>query len=197
MVIITKIRAIQNEYYRKKFKSSYKDLRFHPESSNFTYKTIRIGKNVFINEGAYFSGDILIGNNVLIGPDVFITSSDHDYRIVGQFINQQKRVKSQQVIIDDDCWVGTKAFINRGVHIYEGAIIGALSIVTKDVTPYTLCLGTPCKPIKLRYTDEELREHYRLLNKSREDADKIISIRRSMLISRGLNSLLYDQNDNK
>ena len=184
---------IHNEHFRKKFKKSCKDLRFHPDTSIFTYSTIVIGKNVFINKGAYFSGEILIGDNVMIGPDVFITSSDHDYRIVGQYMNQQKRVISQKVIIDDDCWIGAKSFINRGVHIYEGALVGGASVVTKDVPPYTLFLGSPGEPVKLRYTDDELREHYRLLNRSSEEADKMISLRHLMLLSKGLGNLLYDK----
>ena len=185
-----KTKAIQHNYYRKKFLNSHKDLRFHPRTSIFTYNTIRIGKNVFINERADFSGNISIGNNVLIGPDVFITSGDHDYRIVGQNISRQNRVENGPVIIDNDCWIGAKAFVTGNVHVYEGAVIGAMSVVTKDIPPYTLCLVTPCKPVKLRYTDDELREHYRLLNKSNEEAEKIILKRRSMLAEKGLESLL-------
>ena len=178
-----------NKILRGRFKACCDDLRFHPDTSNFTYNTISLGKNVFINERAYFSGEITVGNNVLFGPDVFITSGDHDYTVVGQLIGEQKRIAGRRVIIDDDCWIGAKVFINKGVHIYEGAIIGGASVVTKNIPPYTLCLGTPCKPIKLRYSDDELRKHFKILNRSQEEAEEMIIMRCSMLKEKGLENL--------
>jgi len=58
-------------------------------------------------------------------------------------------------------------------------------------------VGTPCKPIKLRYTDDELREHYRLKNKSKAEAEKMISIRRSVLVDIDSKIVFDDKKDNK
>ncbi len=145
--------------YSRKFIGKPNNLVFYPNNSTFTYSTIKMGNNVFVNRRAYFSGDICIGNDVLIGPDVFITSGDHEYRVVGKTINAQGRVASRQVVIEDDVWIGAKVCVLAGVKIGKGAIIGAGSVVTKDVEPYTICAGNPCRKIKDRYSESDLIRH--------------------------------------
>jgi acetyltransferase-like isoleucine patch superfamily enzyme len=166
---------------RKKFKRSYKDLRFHPSNSIFTYSTISLGHNVFINQNAYLSGFIEIGNDVLVGPGVFISSGDHQFTTIGEKIRMQGRIENEPVRIDDDVWVGAKVTIMRSVHIYEGAIIGSASIVTKDMPPYCVCVGHTCAPIKIRYTDDELRKHFKIIGKTADEAESMINLRRKML----------------
>ncbi len=58
------------------------------------------------------------------------------------------------IIIGNDVWIGYEAVILAGVHIGDGAIIGARAVVTKDVPPYTIVGGVPAKPIKKRFCDE-------------------------------------------
>lgn len=60
------------------------------------------------------------------------------------------------VVIGNDVWIGANAVILPNVKIGDGAIIGAGAIVTKDVEPYTIVVGVPAKPIRKRYTDEEI-----------------------------------------
>ncbi|SEP21163.1 CatB-related O-acetyltransferase [Propionispora vibrioides] len=57
------------------------------------------------------------------------------------------------IVIGNDVWIGYEAFIMSGVHIGDGAIIGARAVVTKDVPPYTVVGGVPAKPIRKRYDD--------------------------------------------
>ena len=59
-----------------------------------------------------------------------------------------KDVHSSPVIIENDAWIGFNATILKGVKIGEGAIIGAASVVTKDVAPYTIVAGNPAKLIR-------------------------------------------------
>jgi maltose O-acetyltransferase len=124
---------------------------------------------------------VTIGNNVLFGPYVFITDGYHKYNEIGKTIEEQGDGEKQRIFIDDDVWVGAKTSIMRGVHIYEGTIIGTGSIVTKNMPPYCVCAGFPCKPIKLRYTDDELRIHYLKRNQNIDNAEKLISLRREIL----------------
>lgn len=67
------------------------------------------------------------------------------------------------IIIEDDVWIGANAIILSGVTIGEGAIIGAGSVVTKNVEPYTIFAGNPAKKIKMRFTEDELLNHRQLL----------------------------------
>jgi acetyltransferase-like isoleucine patch superfamily enzyme len=107
---------------------------------------IKIGNNVGIS-GASISGkDITIGNNVLIGSGVLITDSDAhpihpELRQYGQYI------KSKPIVIEDDVFVGARSIILKGVTIGAGSVIGAGSIVVKDIPPMSIASGNPAKVI--------------------------------------------------
>jgi len=58
------------------------------------------------------------------------------------------------VVIKNDVWIGARVIIKGGVEIGDGAVIGAGSVVTKDVDPYTIVAGVPAKPIKKRFDDD-------------------------------------------
>lgn len=59
--------------------------------------------------------------------------------------------------IGNDVWIAAGACINRGVTIHDGAVIGANSVVTRDVEPYTVVAGSPARPIRKRYCDDWIR----------------------------------------
>lgn len=61
------------------------------------------------------------------------------------------------IVIGNDVWIGYEAVILSGVHIGDGAVIGARAVVTKDVAPYTVAGGVPAKKIKLRFDEETVR----------------------------------------
>ena len=60
-------------------------------------------------------------------------------------------------VVGNDVWIGSEAMIMPGVKIGDGAVIGSRSLVTKDVAPYTIVGGNPAKPIKKRFSDEEIQ----------------------------------------
>ena len=62
------------------------------------------------------------------------------------------------IVIGNDVWIGYDAIIMAGVHIGDGAIIGARAMVTKDVPPYTIVGGVPAKPIRKRFSEETISE---------------------------------------
>lgn len=66
--------------------------------------------------------------------------------------------KKGDTIIGNDVWFGTNAVIMPGIKIGDGAIIGAYSIVTKDIEPYTIVAGNPAKIIKKRFTDDTIQQ---------------------------------------
>lgn len=65
----------------------------------------------------------------------------------------------KDVIVDEDVWVGANATLLCGVHIGRGAVVGAGAVITKDVPPYSLVGGVPAKPIKFKWTIEEILQH--------------------------------------
>lgn len=166
---------------RKKFCKCGSNVRFSPHNSYFTYGSIEVGNNVFINTNAYLSGSITIGDNVLFGPYVIVTNGHHTYDAVGKYIYAQGRPEKKAILIEQDSWVGARSIILQSAGVGEGSVIGAGSTVTKKMPPYCICFGNPCKPVKYRYSDDELREHFRLTGRSIAEAEQMIVRRREML----------------
>ncbi len=104
---------------------------------------VKIGERVFINEGldVMAAGSIMIGDDVLIGPQVTILTSNHDFKNLSV-------LRNKPVIIKNRVWIGSRSVLCPGVTIGEGAVIAAGAVVTKDVAPHTLVGGNPAKFIK-------------------------------------------------
>lgn len=112
--------------------------------------------------------NVYIGDDVMFGPGVTIITGNHRTDLVGKAMksvtDEEKLPENDEdVIIENDVWVGANAMILKGVTIGEGSIIGAGSIVTKDVPPYTIYIGVHSPTEYRRFTDEQLLEHKRLL----------------------------------
>ena len=116
---------------------------------------IVIGDNVNIETDCHISAinKVSIGNNVLIASFVYI--SDHTHGNVNDIETSllpplQRPLHSKgPVIIEDNVWLGEKVSVMAGVHIGRGAIIGANSVVTKDIPAYAIAVGSPAKVIKI------------------------------------------------
>lgn len=108
-----------------------------------TGRNINIGDNVVINRRVYLDGriGITIHNNVSISPEVYIISLEHDQN------DPLFTPRGNVVTIDSHVWIGARAMILPGVHIGEGAVIGACAVVTKDVKPYQVVAGAPARVI--------------------------------------------------
>ena len=105
--------------------------------------TIDIGENVFINWGfsAISPGSITIEDGVRLGPNVSVITANHDF-------HDLKIIRCKPVTIKKNAWLCEGTKILPGVTIGEGAVVGAGSIVTKDVAPRTVVAGNPARFIK-------------------------------------------------
>jgi acetyltransferase-like isoleucine patch superfamily enzyme len=94
------------------------------------------------------AGNIKIGDNVLMGPDVMITDHNHgmDPTYPGGYSPQPLIVKN--VTIKDGCWIGQRACILPGVTVGAHSIIGAGSVVTHDIPDFCIVCGVPARVIK-------------------------------------------------
>jgi acetyltransferase-like isoleucine patch superfamily enzyme len=108
-----------------------------------TGANITIGDNVVINRSTYMDGriGITIKDNVSISPEVYILSMEHDPN------DANFGTRGGEVIIEENAWIGARAMILPGVHIGEGAVIGAGTVVTKNVAPYKIVAGAPAHEI--------------------------------------------------
>ncbi|MBK6912276.1 MAG: acyltransferase [Ignavibacteriales bacterium] len=112
----------------------------------------------------------------MFGPEVMIRGGDHNFSYVGKPMRQVKEGGiNLPSTIEDDVWIGTRAIILKGVTIREGSVIGAGSIVSKDILPYSVSAGIPCKPIRCRFTGSDLEKHLSMVN-SKYSLEEIISL---------------------
>lgn len=157
-------------YYFKsnlKFRSKGKNLILSRGGTFIRPEEISFGDNVFISSNFYISArNLVFKSNILIGPNLVIECDNHTYDEIGKtmFENRDKRIISP-VTIENDVWIGANVTILSGVTIGEGSIIGAGSVVTKSQPNYSICVGNPCKPIKERFTDYELKQHLKRIKK--------------------------------
>lgn len=113
---------------------------------------ISIGHGCSINSnvqlGAYH-GEIFIGNNVLVGPNCVLRSSNHRYSAKNIPIKAQGHTVGR-IIIEDDVWLGANVVVCSNVCIAQGCVIAAGSVVTRSTVPNMVYAGVPAKPIKKR-----------------------------------------------
>ncbi|MFA5347787.1 MAG: acyltransferase [Methanoregula sp.] len=107
-----------------------------------------VGPNVKIY-GIGGGGKLIIGDNVLIAPEVVELTTQHMYADPEIPIFSQG-TEASTVIIEDMAYIGYRVIIMAGITIGKGAIVGAGAVVTKDVPPYSVAGGVPAKNIKMR-----------------------------------------------
>ncbi len=117
---------------------------------------IKIGDNVSINQFVYLDGrgTLTIHNNVNIGRATYIHTGSHEYNDTNFGYYEKK------VIIHCDSWIASNVIILPGVVVNNGAVVGAGSIVTKDLEEYSMNVGNPAAKVKSRIRNLEYKTKY-------------------------------------
>lgn len=156
--------------------STYKCFRWVRWCRYITCKPLfkKCGKSVNIEKGAFFGigheieigdysgigincrlhGPVKIGRNGMMGPEVVIISTSHRFDNLDVPMAKQGYGPPKQVVIGDDVWIGTRAIILSGVNVGNHSIIGAGSVVTKDVPDWAIAAGNPARVIRYRTDDK-------------------------------------------
>lgn len=178
------------------FKGVYTRLKcYHLNKKHFGYfgKNIIIDlpiefdnpKNVYLYDHTHISSNSCISttNAKFIlkkysgaAQNLMVRTGNHDM-IVGRFYrtitNKEKRKDlDQDVIVDEDVWIGCNVTLLSGVHIGRGAIIAAGAVVNKNVLPYAIYGGVPAKFIKFKWNIEQILEHEKILYPEEERIPK-------------------------
>ncbi len=123
-----------------------------PFHANWGGKHVHFGKNIYANFNLTLTDDthIYVGDNTMFGPNVTIVTAGHP-------ILPELREKNYQynipVRIGKNCWLGAGVTVLPGVSIGDNAVIGAGSVVTKDIPSNTVAVGVPCRVLR------EINEH--------------------------------------
>lgn len=129
--------------------TSYKERRGQKFSSE-----IVIGTDCMLGENIHISSchKVIIGNNVLTGRYVYISDNSHGDTSIDSIMLppvQREMIVKGPVVIEDNVWIGERVCVLSGVTIGKGAIVAANSVVTHDVSPYSVVGGVPAKLIKV------------------------------------------------
>ena len=153
----------EEEIIRKIEKLDRKIIRWmainHPDNRIrkllFRQTNIKIGKDTVLNINLVISDDyeplVEIGDRVAISPNVTIiaASAPNNSILAENDYVKEKLIKKEKVVIEDDVWIGANVVILSGVRIGKEAIVGAGSVVTKNVSPHTIVAGAPAKVMKM------------------------------------------------
>ncbi|WP_185806978.1 acyltransferase [Bacillus salinus] len=122
-----------------------------------TSASLRTPENIFLGKDVLIGpdnslwpglGKIIIKDNVLLGPNVQIFASNHG--ISKDILINKQPLSPQDIIIEEDCWIGAGSIVLAGVTIRRGTVVAAGSVVTKSTSPYSIIAGIPAKEISSR-----------------------------------------------
>lgn len=112
--------------------------------------TVELGENSGIGIDCKLYGKVVIGKNVMMGPEVFIYTSNHNFKDLTLPMCEQGHQEERPVVIGNDVWIGSRVTILPGIIIGDGAVIGASAVVTKNVAEYDIVAGNPARKIGSR-----------------------------------------------
>ena len=113
--------------------------------------TVKIGRFTTIGRGTTIECNeaITIGNYVMIAENVSIRDSDHNFDDITRPMRMQN-ISTAPVTVGNDVWLGYGVVVTKGVTIGDGCVIGANSVVTRDIPPYSVAVGAPARIIRKR-----------------------------------------------
>jgi maltose O-acetyltransferase len=115
-----------------------------------TGSEITIGHRSGLGTGCRVYGGLIMGEEVMVGPDVAFLSENHRFDRLDEPIGWQGFTERKPPRIEDGVWIGLRATILAGKVVGEGAIVAACAVVTKDVPPYAIVGGNPAVVIGAR-----------------------------------------------
>jgi acetyltransferase-like isoleucine patch superfamily enzyme len=123
------------------------------------HASISIGSDTFIGESVVIRGQggVDIGNSVLIAPGAKILAVNHCFSDVDRLVIEQG-ISASGIVVEDGAWIGGGAVVLDGVTVGRGAVVGANAVVTRNVPPHTLVVGSPARVVRdLRFGSDVSR----------------------------------------
>ena len=191
---------LKNIFLNQKYKRQWRNKNCHNFTSadgRFNMECVSVGKYTYGGISALTFDNrtkLSIGNFCSIGPKVmFIVSADHNTNTISTYPFKVKvmheameGISKGDIIVGDDVWIGYGATVLSGVHIGQGAVVAAGSVVSNDVPPYAIVGGVPAKVIRYRFS-ESIRNKLQQVDYSQID---------DILIKENIDKLYEEIDDN-
>lgn len=111
---------------------------------------VSIGDNSGIGIDCNLLGEVSLGNNVMMGPEVVFLATSHDHSRTDVPMIRQGFAQEKPIVVGNDVWIGMRCTILPGVKVGNWVIIGACSVVTKSIPDYAVVAGNPARVINYR-----------------------------------------------
>lgn len=149
--------GIRYVFFKSLVKSCGKNVAIHPGVYFFNLETLVVGDNVTFHPMCYVDsvGGMMIGNDVSIAHGTTILTSSHNYARADIAISDQG-LNYEETVIENNVWIGAKVTILAGVRIKSGSIVGANSLVNKNIERNAVVGGIPAKIIKMRCNNKSV-----------------------------------------
>lgn len=158
MINIIRRLSVFIKFYGFSFKHEGVNCSYRSFNSKFFgANCITLGSNVYLGSGTELHGEggIEIGNGVIFAPDVVIYTRTHNFDSPDlKALPFDDRMLLSPVIISDYVWIGRGVTILPGVTIGVAAVVGAGSVVSRDIPDYAVAVGNPCQVIKYRNAEK-------------------------------------------
>jgi len=118
--------------------------------ASIVFHTVSIGANSSVGPNAFVDRGTRIGTNVMMGPDVLIYTRNHCTSRTDIPMTEQGFRSVAAVIIGDDVWIGSRVIILPGVTVGSGSVLGAGTVVSRDVPPFAVVVGNPGRVVRYR-----------------------------------------------
>ncbi|MGI5103749.1 CatB-related O-acetyltransferase [Treponema denticola] len=187
---------VEYEIFLEKFYMKFKNPNFWP-AGIYDINKMELSKHSYgrLNLAYVDSGILKIGKCCSIAEDVvFLLGGHHPYQTVSTFpfnvyysektkkntkdifknLDIEKLKDEESITVNDDVWIGHKAFILPGITIGQGAIVGACAVVTKDVPPYSIVAGNPARIVKYRFNENIIKELLSFADYSKLTEEKVM-----------------------
>lgn len=123
----------------------------------YLYDFARIGRRSTIMTMG--NSKFIMKRGCLTAEGLVVVTSNHRQH-VGQFLSGKNEDNEyKDIIVEEDVWIGINVTLLAGAHIGRGAIIGACSVVTKEIPPYAVAVGNPAKVVKFKWSIDDIIKH--------------------------------------
>jgi len=169
-------------------KMRIKNLKLYKKGLNVTIsqgfnfnkpQNIEIESHVYIGPDStmYAHGTIIIKRGTIIGPKITIYTANHNFKLGAESIPYDEKLNIKSVEINENVWIGGNVLLLPGAKLGEGVIVGAGSVIAKEIPPYSIVIGNPSMIIGKRdieeYTELKEKDAIYLIKKAKKNDKKV------------------------